>query len=250
MIDSYYYDGQLRRYLLQFCAIFSGLQVKTGKGADGQISTLRVPIHVGDRDRVVAGITTGNTQNRMFSLPIMAVDIQSIELAPERRKGIGMVDRRVTMDVGGVYPNDLKVVHRVMPIPYNLSIELAIYASNTEQSQQILEQIMMIFDPSIQIQTTDANFDWTKLTTVELTAINSERNYPIGTDKRMTIWSLTFAVPIYISPPMDIRHDIVHDIFIRIGEMSEAGVLEFDEEGILVPYTDLWTTVHVDGDNL
>ena len=138
------------------------------------------------------------------------------------------------------------------PVMYTVtfSIELAIYASNTEQSQQILEQIMMIFDPSIQIQTTDANFDWTKLTTVELTAINSERNYPIGTDKRMTIWSLTFAVPIYISPPMDIRHDIVHDIFIRIGEMSEAGVLEFDEEGILVPYTDLWTTVHVDGDNL
>ena len=46
------------------------------------------------------------------------------------------------MKVGGIFPDDLTVVKRAMPVPYDATIELSIYASNTQQMHQMLEQIL------------------------------------------------------------------------------------------------------------
>ena len=233
MITHYYYDEQLRTYLLQFCAIFTGLRVATGKGEDGTIEMMPVPINVGSKDRVVAAIMEGNTHNRSFSLPQMSAYITGIELAPERRKGVGVVDSRVYMPAGGVFPNDLAVVKRVMPIPYNLTAEVSIYASNTLQLHQILEQILILFDPMLQLETSDASFDWTKITQVELQGINNEENYPMGTDRRMLVWSLNFLIPIYLSTPLDVKNEIVHKVITRIGDLEGFALNEYDENGEL-----------------
>lgn len=235
MINFYFYEGQLRSYLLQFCNIFTGLKVATGKGECDEMEFMTVPITVGSRDRVVAALQAGNTQNKPFSLPIMAATISNLSLSPNR-KGTGVVDRRVFLPQGGVYPQDLRTAVRVMPIPYIMSVELAMYASNTQQLHQMLEQILMLFDPTLQIQTSDAAFDWTKITTVELTGIANEENYPPGGDRRVLMWSLTFDIPIYISAPVDIRDELVRKIIIQIGDMEGFQVNEFDENGELVPF--------------
>jgi len=234
-INWYYYDGQLRSYLLQFCNIFAGLRVQTGKGTCEEPEFITVPIAIGSRDRVVAGIQSGNTQNKPFSLPTMAAQLTGLTRGP--RKGIGIVDRRTYLPEGGVFPTDLKVVERSMPIPYIMTIELSIYASNTQQMHQISEQIMTVFDPAIQIQKDDAAFDWTKISMVENTGINIEENYPPGGDRRMIIWSFTFDIPIYISAPMDIKEELVRTIIIRLGNLSGFTVNEYDDDGNLVPFT-------------
>lgn len=235
MIDSYFYEGQLRSYLVQFCNIFTGLKVQTGKGECGQPEFITVPVVIGSRDRVAAAIQAGNVQNRPFSLPMLAAWMTGLALAPNR-KGVGVVDRRVYLPQGGAYPEDLRVLTRVMPIPYVMGLELAIYASNTHQLHQILEQLLCLFDPILQIQTSDAAFDWTKLTTVELTGINNEENYPPGGDRRVLVWSLTFEVPIYISTPVDVRDELVRKILIQLGDLSGFTVNEFDDDGNLVPF--------------
>ena len=250
MINQYFYDEQLRSYILQFCAIFSGMQVKTGKGEDGTQEFIDVPINVGNRDRVVAAIMEMNSHNRPFSLPQMSAYMSSLELAPERRKGVGSVFQKVSMPAGGVFPDDLKVVKRLMPIPYNITMELSIYASNLEQMHQILEQILLVFDPQLQIQTSDAAFDWTKITIVELTSINNDENYSMGTDKRILTWTLSFHIPIYLSAPLDKKDDLVKKIVLRVGDLSGLNVNEYDENGELRPFSTQYskTTVSYDGD--
>ena len=240
MINNFFYDEQIRAYLLQFCYIFTGLQVLTGKGETGETEFISVPINVGSKDRVVAAIMQGNNNSRSFSLPIMSAYVTGIELAPERRKGVGVVDSRVFMPAGGIFPNDLAVVKRLMPIPYNLQIDLSIYASNTQQLHQILEQILVLFDPILQIQTTDAAFDWTKITNVELIGISNEENYPMGGDRRMLLWSLNFTVPIYLSIPVDIKDEIVHKVISRIGNLDGFSINEFDENGELQPFKEIY----------
>ncbi len=249
MINWYYYDAQLRSYLIQFCNIFAGMRVKTGKGTCDAPEFITVPIAIGSRDRVVAAIQSGNTQNKPFSLPTMAA--QMTGLARGQRKGIGVVDRRTFLPEGGVFPADLKVAERVMPIPYIMSLELSVYASNTQQLHQIMEQIMTIFDPAIQIQKNDAAFDWTKISVVENTGINNEENYPPGGDRRSLIWSFNFDMPIYISAPMDIKEEIVRQIIIRLGNLQGFSVNEYDEDGNLVPFTAeaLYGTITVTGDD-
>ena len=238
MITEFFYEGQLRSYLLQFCNIFTGLKVKTGKGECDEPEFLTVPVTIGSKDRVVAAIQAGNTQNKPFALPIMAASMTAISLAPDRRHGVNVTDRRVFLKAGGVYPDDLRTAIRVMPIPYTMSIELSIYASNTLQLHQILEQILMLFDPAMQVQTSDSAFDWTKITTVELVGINNEENYPPGGDRRVLVWSLNFDMPIYISAPVDVKNEMVRKIIIQIGDMAGLRVDEFDENGNLKPFTD------------
>lgn len=246
MVDFYYYEGQLRSYLLQFCNIFAGLKVQTGKGECDEPEYITVPIVVGSKDRVVAALNAGNTQNKPFALPAMAANITGLSLSPSR-KGIGVVDKRTYLPAGGVYPNDLKVVTRVMPIQYLMTVDLAICASNTMQSHQIIEQILMLFDPDLQIQTSDTAFDWTKLTKVELVGISNEENFPAGTDRRIINWTLSFEIPIFIAGPADIKDEIVKKIIITIGDLEGFTVSEFDEDGDLTPFVTTYGQVIIDG---
>ena len=238
MINNYWFDGQLRSYLLQFATIFSGLQVKTGKGECDEEQFISVPCVIGNKDRVVAALFAGNTKNRVFSLPTMSFYMSGLEMAPDRRKVQAHIDQRVTMKAGGVFPDDLTVVKRAMPVPYYMTVELSIFASNTLQRDQILEQIMVLFNPDMQIQKSDAPFDWTKLTNVELTDLGNEENYPASTDKRMIIWTLTFRMPIFVSVPMGVKDDLVRKVIVQIGMGEYSGLNEVDADGNIIPFGD------------
>lgn len=236
MISHFWYDGQLRQYLLQFVSIFHGLQVQTGIGECDVPEMISVPIVIGNRDRVVAALMSGNTQNRVFSLPTMAAYMTGLQPADARRRAPGMVDQRVTMKAGGIFPDDLTVVKRVMPVPYDMTLELTIYASNTQQMHQILEQILVLFNPDLQIQKSDGPFDWTKLTNVTLTDITNEENYPAGSDRRMIVWTLSFLMPIWLGLPMGVKDDLVRKIIVQIGDLGSMGTMEVDGEGHLTPF--------------
>lgn len=248
MITSYYYNEQFKRSITQFSSIFSGLEVMTGIREDGVKHTLEVPVRYGSIDRVVAAVSNGFTQNKMMTLPVMSTYLLEVDLAPERRKGVGMTERKTVMPQGGVFPNDLKVMERYMPIPYNLTFELAIYSSNMDQMFQILEQLLIIFDPTLQIQTNDSPYDWSRQTNVELLSIQQEENYPIGTEKRMIVWTLNFRMETWISPPMDIKDNLVKKITMRFGDLNGFALNEYDASGELMPFAgDVWSETTIDG---
>lgn len=204
-----------------------------------------MPVVIGHKDRVVGALMAGNTQNRVFSLPTMSVHLSALSLAPERRKVQAYLDQRVTLPVGGIFPNDLTVVKRAMPIAYNATIELSIYVSNSQQRDQILEQILVLFNPDLQIQKSDGPFDWTRLSKVELTDIANEENYPASTDRRIILWTLTFEVPIFLSIPMGVKDDLVRKIIIQIGDLATMSVNEVDENGDLAPFGNPLATIEV-----
>ena len=234
----FYYNEQIKNYLLQFMAIFAGMKVKMGKHDGKEQPLVNVPIIYGGRDRVVASILSENTQVKPLRLPTMSAYINSLDLAPELRKGIGTQRRNTYLPIGGAFPDDIEVVHQYMPVPYRMITELGIFTSNTDQMMQILEQVLMIFDPTLTIQTNDDVFDWAKLTYVELTGIANDQNYPSGMDRRIVQWTLSFEIPIYISAPADVRNDYIKDIYVRIGAVSLGAtssddiIHELDQQGI------------------
>lgn len=236
----YYYNQQLKRYLIQFMAIFAQLRVQVGWNEDKEPRLITVPIYSASKDRVVAAIKGENTQNKPIRLPTMSAWMTNIELAPEMRKGIPNSRRNTYMPSGGVFPDDVEVVQQRMPVPYKLFYELSIWSSNQEQHHQIIEQIMMIFNPTLHIETGDDVFDWTKVTKVELTGINLEENVPMGADRRIIRTSMNFEVPVWISAPADIHKRYIRDIYVRIGAVTEQLensyeiVADLDGQGI--PY--------------
>ena len=218
----YFYNAQIRNYILQFMAIFSDFKVQVGKNDTRDEALIPAYLSYGAKDRVVASIFADNTQNKPIRLPALSAYMNSIDLAPDRRKGVGVVRRETYMPTGGMFPDDITTVEQLMPIPYLTNMELSIWTSNRDEHLQLLEQIFMFFDPILQIQTSDDTFDWTKITTVELTGIRFEENYPSGADRRVIQTTLDFAMPIYIATPAKLKNNFIKKIFTRIGLISTA----------------------------
>ena len=238
--DGYWYDQQIKRWTCQFMAIFSGLQVQVGKWNTEDEKLITVPVYFGSPDRVVAALLAENTQNKPLRLPAMAAQIASLSVARDRMHGTGVQRRESYVPVGGLIPDDMKVIHQRMPVPYDLEMKLGICVSNTDQHLQILEQILPLFDPQLQIQGSDGMFDLTRLTSVELTNGPAfEQNSLMQADTRIIQSTLTFKMPIWISIPADIRRDFVERVYLRIGAVDTAAstneeiIIELDQEHIL-----------------
>lgn len=226
---NFFYDGQTRRYVNQIIRMLSGFKYQT---SDGKQYT--VPVMYGDMTRQVASIIRDNSSNKIPSAPRIAVYITGIQLDRNRLGDSTFVskvhvrERTKTYDDAGNltgYGNtqgENYTVERLMPTPYKLTVKADIWASNTEQKLQIMEQIWMLFNPSIEIQTTDNFVDWTSLSVVEITDILFDsRTIPVGVDSEISIGTLTLETPIWISPPSKVkRMGIIHDIIMNVHDDS------------------------------
>lgn len=235
---TYYYSKQLKAYEIQFAAVFGGMQVEVGKRDDVEPHLITVPIKNASQDRIVGAIKGENTQNKPIRLPILSYQLMNVEQAPELRKGVGASRRNTYAKAGGLVPDDFEVVSQRMPVPYRANFELGIWASNKDQHNQIVEQILTIFDPQIQLQISDDVFDWSRITTLELTDIRFDENIPMGIDRRLLQSTLAFTVPVHLSVPADVRRNIIEKIFMRVGAVSSdvdtvlEALADLDGQGI------------------
>jgi hypothetical protein len=132
---------------------------------------------------------------------------------------------------------DTYTVERLMPVPYVMTLKLDIWTSNTEQKLQIIEQIATLFNPSLEIQSTDNYVDWTSLSAVLLTDVNwSSRSVPVGTEDPVDIATLTFELPIWISPPakitqMGVIQRVVASVYDSDGNLAQD---IFDPDKLLI----------------
>jgi hypothetical protein len=224
-MGTFYYDNQLKRYVNQFCAIFQQMQVQVGKnGTRSEPGLIDVPIIIGPLDRVAAAAATGHTQNRPIRIPMMSAHLSQYQLARDRMKGTGVIARDVYVPIGGTLQDDGRVVYQRQAVPYDLTMELYIYTSNKDQQFQILEQIFVLFDPSLQIQTSDGPFDRAKIVTVELTDIGNEENFPPGTEAGNIVVRLTFKIDAYIEIPADVKQNLVKQIILRVSAVNDPHI--------------------------
>jgi hypothetical protein len=119
-----------------------------------------------------------------------------------------------------------------MPVPYNLTIQVDIWSPNTDTKLQIMEQLMVIFNPSIQIQSTNNPLDWSSIFEVTLTDVNwSNRTIPSGVDEIIDIATMTFDVPIWINPPAQVkRQSIIQTIVTNVFTDTDDDFYGFDSQ--------------------
>lgn len=235
-LQSFFYDSQIRRYIIQFIRMVSNFQVQFGQNSQGITALQRVPVIYGDSSRQASTIIRQNSENSLNSVPAMAVYISNLVYDRERVLNPTFVD---TMSVReryfdsstGTYSTqqgDVINVQRLMPVPYKLTIKLDIWTSNTEQKLQLLEQLTTLFNPALEIQSTDNYIDWTSITYILLTDVQwSSRSIPVGPDTPIDVATLTFDLPIYISGPALIKkfgviQKIIANIFNADGNIDEA----------------------------
>ena len=68
MAQTYFYDQQIRRWLVQFMRIFGGFSVKMGKDENGADFFHLVPVRYGDTSRMASHIIKENSENKINML--------------------------------------------------------------------------------------------------------------------------------------------------------------------------------------
>ena len=173
------YDGQIRRFVMQFVRMVSNFQVEFGKNADGDRTLQTVPVYYGDISRQAAMILRGNSENTLNAVPAMACYISGLTYDQSRLQnpyyeGVVRIRERTYNDVDQEYEQSqdgVYTVERLMPAPYKLTMKLDIWTSNTEQKHQMIEQMMPLFNPGLEIQSTDNYVDWSSLSVVLLLSL-------------------------------------------------------------------------------
>jgi hypothetical protein len=229
------YDGQIRRFVIQFVRMVSNFQVEFGKNTDGNRTLQTVPVYYGDVSRQAAMILRGNSENSLNAVPAMACYISGLSYDQSRLQnpyyeGVVRIRERTYNDVDQEYEQSqdgIYTVERLMPAPYKLTMKLDIWTSNTEQKHQLIEQMMPLFNPGLEIQSTDNYVDWSSLSVVLLTDVQySSRTVPQGGEESIDVATLTFEMPIWLSLPAKVK---------KMGVVAQIIASLYDAQGDLSP---------------
>ena len=223
---AHFYDNQIRRFLIQFARVFSDWRVTKGKDPAGNDILTRVPIQYGDSSRMAQVQIANNSPSSLPSAPLISYYISGFEYDQRRTQDPYFVDklsvrqRTFNTDTRQYEPTQSQAftVERVMPVPYTLRITVDFWTTNYQQKLELLEQIGVLFNPSLEIQSTDNFIDWGSLSVVYQDGLTfSSRSIPQGSGNPIDIMSWKFYMPIWISGPAKVRKlGIIHKIIASI----------------------------------
>ena len=204
----FFYDNQIRRFLIQFAKIFSNWSVTKGNDPNGNPILMRVPIMYGDQSRQAATILANNSASNLPSAPMITYYISGLEYDQKRTQDPWFVDKINVRQRS--YNSDTQsyettqgqafTIERLMPVPYTLRVTVDFWTTNYQQKLEIFEQLATLFNPALEIQSTDNYVDWTSLSVVFQDGITfSSRTIPQGTSNPIDILTWKFYMPIWIS---------------------------------------------------
>jgi hypothetical protein len=204
----FFYDNQIRRFLIQFAKIFSSWQVTKGKDPAGNEILVRVPIMYGDSSRQASTIIANNSASNLPSAPLITYYISGLEYDQRRTQDPTFIDKMQVRQRS--YNSETQqyeqvqgqafTIERLMPVPYTLRINVDFWTTNYQQKLELIEQLGTLFNPSLEIQSTDNFIDWTSLSVVYQDGITfTSRSIPQGTGNPIDVLSWKFYMPIWIS---------------------------------------------------
>lgn len=199
MFGHVFYHGSIRRYVILFGTLFNEIYINRIGANNTIISTMRVPITYGPKDKLIARNEQDSNLNRPFSVVLPAMSFEMLDIVYDGSRKLNTLGRIHGLDAN-------KDISRNVynPVPYNMNFSLNIMVKNAEDGSKILEQILPFFTP-----------DWT--TTIKiidnpeiiidvplvLNDIRSqdtwEGNY---SERRVLTWTLTFTMKGFIFGPV------------------------------------------------
>jgi hypothetical protein len=212
--------------------IFSDIKIRLGPDANGLYTIQRVPIVYGDPSTMVAQLIKGASENTMLPSPMFSAYIDNIKIVPDRRQatqyvGVASVIEREfdkTTQTYGPGPGIRQDIERYMPVPYDITFKLDVWTPNTTIKLQLMEQILTIFNPSIQLQQDSNVLDWTSIFEVWLEDfIWTNRSIPQGGNEERDVMTFKFKVQAWINPPAKLkRSGLIAEIVTNVFSVSDV----------------------------
>jgi hypothetical protein len=238
----FFYDNQIRRFLLQFAKIFSNWYVTKGKDPNGNDILVRVPIMYGDQSRQASTIIAKNSASNLPSAPLITYYISGVEYDQRRTQDPTFIDKinvrqrayNQTTQNYETTQGQAFTIERLMPVPYTLRVTVDFWTTNYNQKLQLLEQLGTLFNPALEIQSTDNFIDWTSLSVVFQDGLTfSSRSIPVGTGNPIDVMSWKFYMPIWITTSSKLKKmGVINKVIASI--FKGKSLLDIQDEDLLL----------------
>ena len=140
----YYYHEILRRTIISFGSLFNGIEIKHDDADDNVTSVIKVPLAYGPTQKFLARLQQSPDLNKPTSitLPRMSFEFVGLQYDGSRKVTTTQTFKSSTTGSGA------SIRKTFMPVPYNMSFELAIFTKLNDDMLQIVEQIVPYFQPA------------------------------------------------------------------------------------------------------
>lgn len=239
-LKPFFYDAQISRVLIQVgTQCFGGYQVVSGYQTDGAVRLTPVPCLFAGYSRVIQQLFGGTSDNVVSKLPMISYAMTALQRKDAEIRDPKHIQQYVLRlrkrDADGNLlinePGELIVVERYMPVPHELQLDLTIWASNWDQLNQLVEQILSEFNPDQEISISDSPADWTSPTRILYMGQTQYSEVSPGgnPDAAMTA-KMSFVVTTRLSLPVRVYDAaLIHEIDVNIRELEDFGYMYFGE---------------------
>lgn len=201
----------IRKIIVAFGSLFNDVMLIRYNEDGKELTRFTVPIIYSTKEKYITRVMSDPelVKSIATNLPRMAFTLEGMSYDPSRKQ-------ITTLKNVSVYtPSRTQYV----PVPYDFQFSLSIFTRNTEDSTQILEQILPFFTPDFTL-TLDLIDEIGKPYNIPvvLNEIKSSTEYEGDfSTTRVVTWDLNFTVKGYLFPPTS------EPKYGRIGEWSDVG---------------------------
>jgi len=148
--NKHFYHSHVKRAITAFGTLFNNINIERVDSNNVVQQTLRVPLAYSTKQKFLTRIATiqdaGDRGEYAISLPRMGFEIQNFEYDPARKISIVQKNKAI---VAGASTNSVST--SFVSTPWNMSVDLYVFAKNQEDGLQIIEQILPFFNPDFNI---------------------------------------------------------------------------------------------------
>jgi len=200
MLGQQFYHESIRKVIIAFGTTFNNIQL-VRKDNDGNIKqSMKVPLAYGPRQKWLTRLNEDADLSKTvaITLPRIGFEIQNLQYDPNRKLNRVQKFKKVK----GASANRLD--SQYMPVPYNLNIQLYVMAKESDDSLQIIEQILPYFQPDYTLTINDmADMGIKRDVPIILNSVAYEDNYQGDFEtRRALIYTLDFTAKFYLYGPV------------------------------------------------
>jgi len=200
MLGQQFYHESIRKVIIAFGTTFNNIQL-VRKDNDGNIKqSMKVPLAYGPRQKWLTRLNEDADLSKTvaITLPRIGFEIQNLSYDPARKLNRVQKIKKVKC------VNDDRLDTQFMPVPYNLNIQLYVMAKESDDSLQIIEQILPYFQPDYTLTINDmADMGIKRDVPIVLNSVSYEDNYQGDFEtRRALIYTLDFTAKFYLYGPV------------------------------------------------
>ena len=202
MLGTYFYHEIMRKTVIAFGTVFNDINVRHQDKTGKDISTVRVPIAYGPRQKFLARLQQQPDLNKavQITLPRMSFEMTSMSYDASRKSSI----TRTFKAVDSTDPSNKKAKKVYLPVPYNIGFELNVMTKLNDDALQIVEQILPFFQPDYTFTLNDmADMGIKRDVPIILNDVGYEDNYQGDFEsRRAIIYTMGFTTKFYLYGPV------------------------------------------------